>query len=321
MLPRRPIRTERLTLEPASVAHAPAMRAAIEASNGELRRWMAWAAGSTFEKSLASLAEAERGWLEGWQYGFLVTRDARLVGRIDARRTPHDPGEANLGYWTADAAAGQGYMTEAARAVVEFAFQSIGVRRLELRAHVDNVASRRVGEKIGMRREGRVRGATWMRDQGVGDAYLFGMLAADPRRDTAAATEAADGRQATAAPDFSRGLVTAVAQDASDGAVLMVAHMNEEAYGRTLHSGHAWFWSRSRERLWEKGETSGNHLVVEAVTLDCDGDSVLLTVAPSGPACHTGARSCFHNPVVIGGAIGAVDEIPQPKPRNPKSQK
>jgi phosphoribosyl-AMP cyclohydrolase len=78
----------------------------------------------------------------------------------------------------------------------------------------------------------------------------------------------------------------------------MVAHMNEEAYARTLATGHAWFWSRSRGELWEKGATSGNFLVVDTVTLDCDGDAVLLAVSPAGPACHTGARSCFHNPVV-----------------------
>jgi phosphoribosyl-AMP cyclohydrolase len=98
------------------------------------------------------------------------------------------------------------------------------------------------------------------------------------------------------APDFSRGLVTAVVQDAADGTVLMVAHMDQEAYRRTLDSGHAWFWSRSRERLWEKGESSGNYLDVKSVTIDCDGDAVLLQVAPHGPACHTGERSCFHNP-------------------------
>ena len=98
------------------------------------------------------------------------------------------------------------------------------------------------------------------------------------------------------APDFSAGLVTAVVQDVDDGAVLMVAHMNEDAYRRTLDTRRAWFWSRSRAQLWQKGETSGNFLDVESVTIDCDGDAVLLRVHPHGPACHTGARSCFHNP-------------------------
>ena len=104
-------------------------------------------------------------------------------------------------------------------------------------------------------------------------------------------------RRRSPKPDFSRGLVTAVVVEEGGGDVLMVAHMNEEAYRLTLDTGHAWFWSRSRERLWEKGETSGDYLDVRSVTLDCDGDAVLLRVSPHGPACHTGARTCFHNPV------------------------
>jgi phosphoribosyl-AMP cyclohydrolase len=72
--------------------------------------------------------------------------------------------------------------------------------------------------------------------------------------------------------------------------------MNEEAYRRTLETRRAWFWSRSRDHLWQKGEKSGNVMDVDSVTIDCDGDSVLLRVHPHGPACHTGARSCFHNP-------------------------
>jgi phosphoribosyl-AMP cyclohydrolase len=97
-------------------------------------------------------------------------------------------------------------------------------------------------------------------------------------------------------PDFSAGLVTAVVQDVDDNAVLMVAHMNQDAYWLTLHTRRAWFWSRSRGQLWEKGETSGNFMDVDSVTLDCDGDAVLLRVHAHGPACHTGERSCFHNP-------------------------
>jgi phosphoribosyl-AMP cyclohydrolase len=97
-------------------------------------------------------------------------------------------------------------------------------------------------------------------------------------------------------PDFSAGLVTAVVQDVDDNAVLMVAHMNPDAYWRTLHTRRAWFWSRSRAQLWQKGETSGNFMDVDSLTIDCDGDAVLLRVHPHGPACHTGERSCFHNP-------------------------
>ena len=86
----------------------------------------------------------------------------------------------------------------------------------------------------------------------------------------------------------------AVAQDAETGEVLMLAFMDAEAWERTLATGHAWFRSRTRG-LWEKGSTSGNYLDVVDVRLDCDLDSVLLRVTPHGPACHTGARSCFFN--------------------------
>ena len=94
-------------------------------------------------------------------------------------------------------------------------------------------------------------------------------------------------------PDFSRGLLAAVVQDAATDEVLMVAHMDAEAYEATLLSGRATFHSRSRGRLWEKGETTGNTMRVLEIRLDCDGDAVLLRVTPSGPACHTGSRSCF----------------------------
>jgi phosphoribosyl-AMP cyclohydrolase len=99
-----------------------------------------------------------------------------------------------------------------------------------------------------------------------------------------------------AVPDFSRGLVAAVVQDVESGEVLIVAHMDEEAWRRTRDTGRAWFQSR-RRGLWEKGATSGNYLDVVETKLDCDLDAVLLKVRPHGPACHTGARSCFFNDV------------------------
>jgi phosphoribosyl-AMP cyclohydrolase len=95
------------------------------------------------------------------------------------------------------------------------------------------------------------------------------------------------------------GLVTVVAQDAASGAVLTVAHMNRDAWDETLRTGMAVFWSRSRRRLWRKGETSGNVMRVTAVRLDCDADAVLLLVDPAGPACHTGATSCFFTDVPV----------------------
>ncbi len=90
------------------------------------------------------------------------------------------------------------------------------------------------------------------------------------------------------------GLIPAVAQDARTGEVLMVAYMNREALERTLHSGRAWYWSRSRGVLWEKGAESGHTQRVREIRVDCDADTVLLLVDQEGPACHTGHRSCFY---------------------------
>ena len=94
-----------------------------------------------------------------------------------------------------------------------------------------------------------------------------------------------------------RGLITAVAQDRLTGQVRMVAWMNLEALERTRETGFATFFSRSRQQLWTKWETSGHRLRVAAITVDCDGDTLLITVEPAGPACHTGAVSCFFEPV------------------------
>ncbi len=91
-----------------------------------------------------------------------------------------------------------------------------------------------------------------------------------------------------------RGLVPAVVQDASNGDVLMMAWMNRESLLLTMQTGRTWFWSRSRQQLWNKGESSGNFQNVVDIRLDCDGDTLLVLVDPAGPACHTGNRSCFH---------------------------
>ena len=105
-------------------------------------------------------------------------------------------------------------------------------------------------------------------------------------------------------PDFSKadGLVTAVAQDAATGDVLMVAHMNREAWEETLATGRAVYYSRARNRLWRKGEESGNIQHVRAIYVDCDADAVLLTVEQvGGAACHEGFRSCFFRQVTPDG--------------------
>lgn len=93
------------------------------------------------------------------------------------------------------------------------------------------------------------------------------------------------------------GLLPCVVQDWSTGEVLTLAYMNEEALRLTRERGEVHFWSRSRGELWRKGETSGNSLAVRQLRYDCDADAIVALVAPAGPACHTGARSCFHREV------------------------
>ena len=94
------------------------------------------------------------------------------------------------------------------------------------------------------------------------------------------------------------GLLPAIVQDAATGQVLMLAYMNREALELTLATGETHFWSRSRRELWHKGATSGNIQRVVAMDLDCDSDALLVRVQPAGPACHTGAVSCFFNQLI-----------------------
>ena len=94
---------------------------------------------------------------------------------------------------------------------------------------------------------------------------------------------------------FAKGeLIPAVVQEASTGQVLMLAYMNKESLKRTLESGYTWFWSRSRQELWNKGATSGHLQKVEAMYSDCDNDTLLVQVEQTGAACHTGHHSCFY---------------------------
>jgi len=101
-----------------------------------------------------------------------------------------------------------------------------------------------------------------------------------------------------------KGLLPAIAQDAETGEVLMLAYMNQEALEKTLSTGQAWFYSRSRQELWHKGATSGNYLNVKKVLIDCDEDTILLQVDATGPACHTGNRSCFFREISGGLVVG-----------------
>ena len=116
-------------------------------------------------------------------------------------------------------------------------------------------------------------------------------------------------RAARSCPEFdSAGLLTAVAQDAASGEVLMVAFMDREALDATRATGFAHFHSRSRGRLWKKGESSGHVLAVEAILVDCDQDALVLKVRPAGPACHTGERSCFYRALEATASLASTAE-------------
>lgn len=97
--------------------------------------------------------------------------------------------------------------------------------------------------------------------------------------------------------DFSKGLIPAIIVDIHSKDVLMLAYMNEEAYQKTVETKETWFYSRSRQSLWNKGATSGNRQKVHSIQFDCDEDTLLIYVEPSGPACHTGKTSCFYRTV------------------------
>lgn len=105
-----------------------------------------------------------------------------------------------------------------------------------------------------------------------------------------------------------RGLISCIAVDSIDGQVLMLAHMNAESLARTLETGEAWYWSRSRGELWHKGATSGQIQRVVEMRVDCDQDAVLIRVAVGGDGgcCHTGRRACFYRSVAFDGASGQV---------------
>jgi phosphoribosyl-AMP cyclohydrolase len=129
-------------------------------------------------------------------------------------------------------------------------------------------------------------------------------------------------------PDFSRsgGLLVAVAQDAASGEVLMVAWMNQEAYEETLRTGRAVYFSRSRGKLWRKGEESGHLQVVRGIYLDCDADTILLKVEQTGAACHEGYRSCFFREVTPEGLKVIAERLVDPAvvyqtPSDDKSRK
>ena len=131
--------------------------------------------------------------------------------------------------------------------------------------------------------------------------------------------EIEEGRNLT--PKFDAdGLVTCVTTDAQSGEVLMVAHMNAEALARTIETGDAWYYSRSRKRLWRKGEESGHSQRVVEMRVDCDQDAVWIRVEQAGPgSCHTGRRSCFYRTVPLGKGGPVTIEFHDGKTFDPKS--
>jgi phosphoribosyl-AMP cyclohydrolase len=96
-----------------------------------------------------------------------------------------------------------------------------------------------------------------------------------------------------------KGLIPAIVQDDATGEVLMLGYMNEESLRRTLASGEVWFFSRSRQELWHKGETSGNKILVRSMWKDCDSDTILVKAHPTGPVCHTGNPNCFFRELTV----------------------
>lgn len=114
-------------------------------------------------------------------------------------------------------------------------------------------------------------------------------------------------------PDFSRGLLPAIVQDEKNGLVLMLAWLNAEAWQKSLETGETHFWSRSRQKLWHKGESSGNVQKIKAIRLDCDNDTILFLVEQvGGAACHTGHKSCFFRELREGQVRGCSDRVFDP---------
>lgn len=127
-------------------------------------------------------------------------------------------------------------------------------------------------------------------------------------------------KNSTQQPDFTKldGLIPAVVQDAYTSHVLMVGFMNQEAYHKTKTDGRVTFYSRTKKRLWTKGETSGNFLTVKDILIDCDNDTLLIKALPAGPVCHTGTDTCFGASKNKATDLGFLERTIQERKRNPK---
>jgi ribosomal-protein-serine acetyltransferase len=179
MTDRLEVATDRLLLEPIGPVHAEELWRATEASLPELRLWMFWAGSADPDSTRAFAEEAEREWADGIAFHFAIRDRDGIAGGLGIEVPVPVRRLGELGYWVASGRAGRGYATEAGAAAVAFAFDAIGLYRLELRAGVENVASQRVAEKLGFRREGTLRRGCPLAD-GAYDGYLYGLLATDP---------------------------------------------------------------------------------------------------------------------------------------------
>jgi len=178
--PERVLSTRRLRLEPIEGRHLSQMWEAVGASRAELVPWMAWAIDQSIEEQRRFVERAEKGWEENERWGFAIFFEERFAGDIGI--DSYDPliGSADVGYWIRSDLAGRGLMTEAASAVVEFGFSTLGLHRLELHAAPGNRASVRIAEKLGFQHEGLLRDGS-RGIHGYHDVCVFGLLEGDPR--------------------------------------------------------------------------------------------------------------------------------------------
>jgi ribosomal-protein-serine acetyltransferase len=178
--PRAPRPTKRLVLEPIAKLLAKEVWEAAQVSLAELRPWMSWAASSTLEETESFASKAEVQWASGAAFHFSILEKGSVIGgiSIEVRGPVERIGE--LGYWIRSDRCGRGFATEAAKSLVDFAFERIGLHRLELRAGVSNPASQCVAEKVGFQREGTLREGS-RGAESTYDSYLYGLLASDVR--------------------------------------------------------------------------------------------------------------------------------------------
>ena len=177
-IPRR-IETERLVLEAVEPRHGDPMFEAGEACRPYLAQWLDWAATSNRTGVKAFAKESAQNWKRDLAYVFVITLNGEVIGVIDLRRGSA-PDTAEMGYWMAQDHSGKGYMTEAAKALIEFGFTHLGLHRVALFAGTQNIGSQKVAEKAGFQREGLARHAS-RAINGYYDCYLYGLLDTDPR--------------------------------------------------------------------------------------------------------------------------------------------